>query len=866
MNRYKRLTFDDFSVLFFGISFWLICLYPVWKAGAFSHPIDWPTTLHAEGISLSTYGKWFFEYPHNFLTDAFSGDFPVYYNYLPHYLLNLLAKFTGIPPMVLEAVYLGPFWGFLYIVINYLFLSKTFNNKRIALISSVFMAFMWHSRITDIYFTEHASVTTLLHVAFIALMLSVAGLSYIFYVPALCLMYLAYTRRSIQYKIYYGLLLGIIFQSHTLTFINILFINFFYLILNYLFQFWRSLTANGRVGFTFIAGSILIIIITILAFRYVNGSYLLLPPFTFVVATPILFACLFVLDKNKSFYLVSYPISIAISIPYLFLIKDLALASVGNGCIACRYFTISQIVILYFPHFLAALLGIWFLGFSKFRNQKLLIWVLSILLATFILSYNNFVGWGNHPYRFAILLLMPLMIAAAVGIYYGYMKRGIWKVVSVFLAIWFILTIVLNINDVFQNRRPYDNCVSGTQEQYDFLKQVKNNTVAGNDILLTAPEIRVNQAAMLLNYSKERGFIPDNRYILHKERYINRMKLFYFLFPSYPHPDQRAGCKPCENEDGVIHLGNILIKDKQIQHSILQVYGIKHIASLGEPFATIINRQADSFKWQILNNTPSGILVQVSPVTLPGVATFQRGQYHEKYFTVRFNLTKAGENILIVGGNHLSENINSIFVDKQKQTILYRDNSLLLTRKDLAKGEHELTITSTRLNSEDYIYFLNVIHQNDFDKYLSIGEVFYDFDFIEHLSEAKYSNMLSGTVLNTGKELFTHPTAAPATLSYSNVFIKEEAKLSFGVDLKNTSNGVKYTILVNGEAVFDRVYKKPTQENNIIISLEKYYQKSVKIDFIVDPLGNNHCDWAYWKTPRLFYIKNNDLNRILTAF
>ncbi|OQW92810.1 MAG: hypothetical protein BWK78_00570, partial [Thiotrichaceae bacterium IS1] len=143
----KRFTFEDFLALFFGIALWLIYLYPVWKTGAFSHPVDWLTMVHGEGISLSTGGKWFFEYPHRFLTDGFSGDFPIFYNYFSYYLLSLLAKLTGIPPMVLEAVYVGPFWGFLYVVVNYIFLSKTFHNKKIALLGSVLMAFMWHSRI-----------------------------------------------------------------------------------------------------------------------------------------------------------------------------------------------------------------------------------------------------------------------------------------------------------------------------------------------------------------------------------------------------------------------------------------------------------------------------------------------------------------------------------------------------------------------------------------------------------------------------------------------------------------------------------------------------------------------------------------------
>lgn len=132
----------------------------------------------------------------------------------------------------------------------------------------------------------------------------------------------------------------------------------------------------------------------------------------------------------------------------------------------------------------------------------------------------------------------------------------------------------------------------------------------------------------------------------------------------------------------------------------------------------------------------------------------------------------------------------------------------------------------------------------------------YDFDFIGHLNEAKASNILNGTSLSAGKELFTHPTAVPATLSYFNVPIKEEAKLVFGVDLRNTVNGVKYAVLVNGETVFNKVYQGPTQENNIIISLEKYHNQMVNVDFVVDPLGDNNSDWAYWMAPRICKVSD----------
>jgi len=539
-----------------------------------------------------------------------------------------------------------------------------------------------------------------------------------------------------------------------------------------------------------------------------------------------------------------------------------------SECISCFYFGISQLDVLYFPHFLAALFGIWFLTSSKFRSQKLLIWIFSGLLATLVLSYNNFVGWGNHPYRFAIHLLMPLMIAAAVGIYYGYVQGGKWKIISVFLAIWFTLTIVLNVNDVFQNRRPYDNPVSETQEQYNFFKQVESNTASGNYIL-TAPEGEgynypsgTVQTAKLLNYSKARSFIPDFRYLISKGRYLNRIALFCFLFPSYSYCDARTafGTIPMENGE------YLKIKDNQIKNSILQVYGIKHFASLGEPFTTLINHQADSFKWKILTSTPSGTLAQSSPITLTGVATFEKGQYHAEGFTVNFEVAKAGSHVLVAAGNNFNKNVGEVQIDGKPQKVSYQDNSVILLKTPLTAGKHELFLSSTHPNNPyDYIYFVNFIHENDFDNYLTMVTIEEKYNFINHLTEASIKTLYDDTVLRNKNKLFTHPFwNTPAELVYSNLLIPSGTELHFTIDLANTLNGAKYMVLVNDTPVFEKTYTTVSTEA-VVIPLEKYSNQRVTISFLVDPLGNNDSDWAYWTAPKLITITDHqqELKRLV---
>lgn len=730
----KRITNEDYAAVLCGFFLWFVYLYPVWQTGAFNYPLDWPTVVHDEGVSLSTYGKWFWKTPHNFLTDAFSGDFKVFYNYLSYYILHLLANITNIPPMVLDSVYIGPLNGFLYIIINYVMLNKVFNNKKIALISSILIAFMWHSRITDFILSEYGAQDFQLHVPFLTLMTSNASLSAILFVPTLCFMYLAYTTDTIKYKIWFGFLLGIMLQSHTLTFINVLFINIVYLFFSNYIQIYEKLTVAYKKKILIITAFIIVVLVTVIAFNFKNCNEFLISPIIFALLVPLFFIAALVIDKKKSFYLISYPISLAVSAHYLLAISEMA--SFGEkttpACISCRYFTLPEILILYLPHFIAALLGIIFLASNKFKNKQLLVWAVAGILATFMLSYNNFLGWGNHPYRFAISLLVPLMIASAVGIYYGYIQGGKLRLISVLLTIWFATTMALNVNDVFHDRRLWDNPITGTKPMYDFLKQVKSET-KDDRYILSAPEFDYPtgtiQTALLLNYTDARGYLPDSRYLLHNEKYMNRLKIFCFFFPSYPHKDLNTELNACKNEDGLIHQDDdnfLKIKEPQLKNSILQIYGIEHIVSLGEHFTPILAQYIQRYKWDIKSSSSHGFIVQPSPLALAGVATFEKGEYTPAGFMVTFTVNKSGNNVLLLAGNHLQQNVYEVLIDDQPQSLLVKTDSLLIAAKDLSVGKHSLTITSAYPGSSDYktkndfIYFLNVIHQNDFEKYISI--------------------------------------------------------------------------------------------------------------------------------------------------
>ena len=706
-----------------GVGLWIVYLYPVWQLGIFSKPLDWPTINHLEGVTLTTFGKWFFEYPYRMWNDGFSGDFPVYYQYVSDLLLNLLAKIFTLPPMVIQAIYLGPLYGLFYVLINYFFLAKVFGNLTIALLGATLNAFMWHSRITDFAFPEYVEATKILHVPFITLMLATSqSLGWICFIPAICLMYLAYTREGLRYKVLYGVLLGILLQASTLTFINILVINCLYVSLNAGFNLYNSSTLRIKRFVAFFYLATLSGACVFLAYRYNSGQILLLQPNYILLAGILLFAGSFLCDKNKAFYLVAYPCSLLVALPYLVNMKQMANAPAPQTleCTACVSFGLQQLLIYYFPNIVAAIIGLWFILFGRFKDTKLAIWMVSCLYATFLLSYNEFIGWGNHPYRFAINLLIPLMVAASLGLYYGFRSRMAWKVGCLILSVWFSLATYRNVNDVFHDRRHYDNPTSLTSDQYSLLSSLKKETKSG-DYILTSPTYDV---AILLNYSKARSFLPDYRFLLSKEIPYNRLNLFRFLFPSYGGEDSWliSHDKHTKTQFAMEEDQTFVVKKEEIKFNVLKLFGVTHLVSMDPSFCALLKETAAKWQWETVISNAAGILVKPTAIALPGIARFEKGKFTQLGFTASFMVDEDADYFLAAAGTSISRYFQNLIIDGKTIPLTYLGKTIVLQKITLSKGEHQITFPSESRQAYTCFFFFNILREDVFDQYLSIPQ------------------------------------------------------------------------------------------------------------------------------------------------
>jgi hypothetical protein len=735
-----------------GLFLWFLFFFPALQAGVMGLPTDWPVFVigNGETTSLTTYGKWFFNHPNRFLTDAYSGDAPVLYNYLSYYLVNWLSSMTNIPPAMVDGIYLGPLQGFFFVLLNYFALSKVFGNKRVALLCAIFIGFMWHSRLNMLLQTN-PNYLLLFHVPIVSMGMGGTNLVYLLFIPTLYMMHCAYTEKHWKYKVYFGILLGLFLQVHTLTVINVVVINALYLVLQNVSLYLQRLDNKGKLRFC-IGSLILLLLIFLVAYIAAKPVYYpdirvvqttSIPPSYFASLLILIFFVCFLFDKYKSFYLISYFVTLLVASPYLLGLKELFIGGGETFAPYSQVLPLDVTIIYYFPHLIGAGLGIFLLQRTK-TDTSLFIWVISMVIGTFILGMNHLWGWNNHPYRFIVNLQIPLMVAAGYGIYHSFQQRNVvWIILGSLVAGWLTLIILLNVNDIFQGRRIYHNLKVASPQEYTFLQAVHKETKQ-SDRLLILPEYNYPYGAettgILLNYSLARGFMPDNRFLVNKEYYKNRMNVPKFLFPEFPANDWQPGWKErlyyFQGADGNVHLADstlfVTVVNPRLKNGILAVYGMKHFAAMNlhimQNLYPYLLKKAQDFQWNIVASIKdSALFAAIPPVNLPGAANFERGDYTADGFSVSCNVTKEGPQVLVLAGRDmLKRKVQRILWDGKPVNDAYIDNSVVYCKTPLGIGTHTLTLQTehneTHRITDDFVSFIALVHEQDAPAYLTFAK------------------------------------------------------------------------------------------------------------------------------------------------
>ena len=494
----------------------------------------------------------------------------------------------------------------------------------------------------------------------------------------------------------HGLSLGLLFLAHTLTFIHALAIEIAYLTVR------RALSPLRDRTWKLWAGGMALVTAAFVSLAWIR------PPHTFVTLAGLGVTALglhFATDPDRRFYLWTYLPAGLVALPYaLRLLRDWRHMSGRDG--GSTEVALAGLLLFFAIH--------WTLAFAAWRwapRGPTWLWAVTVLAATLFLAENQRWAWGNHPYRFAINLVFPLAVLAALGL------RHSPRPFAAVLGMGLVGAAVLPVVRTVRNEGLYLR-IQSRQKLGAFLSEVRRATDAEPDRtarLLNPPEFHypegMTQSALILNGSSLRGFVPDYRYVLWPERHRNRLTLFCSLFP-YPHEDVHTDLHAC---DGSYEPALFEIADARIRTAILPVYGIRYAASIGAPFNFELPRVAAENAWPLLATTPGKhFLYRTVGPDLPGVARASRGVFDESGFRVDLDVGATSRHRIVLGGRRLSERAPTLRVDGREIAVEARDLSWIVAEADLSAGRHVLTLPRVNVRWEeesDFVYFLAAVDE-----------------------------------------------------------------------------------------------------------------------------------------------------------
>jgi hypothetical protein len=679
--------------------------------------LDWPIWVdHPEGLMNTSYGKWLAHAPHRYLVDGNTGEFPTYYACLSDTLINVLAVALGCPAMTVQAVIFGPVLGAAFLLGNYLSIAGLVRDRRAAFAASLLISLGGNSTFFDRPETASGlSLNAVLHVPFHVISLATAqSLGWVLLLPCLSAMHFAYRDFTRRRAILAGVLLGTLFHAHTLTFVNVGAAQVAYFVLanalerprNRHFRAWLA-----TLGVLTAAFLVLVLTRPSLSFALLAalGSLVLLATF--------------VLDPEKRFYLWSYGAAGLVALPYLVVLARHAhaLGAVQEGWNQVQMMTVGLSGFLWF---FAAYIAAAAFGWRALRDRSLRIFAAALLGSTALLAVNHLWHWGNHPYRFAIHLLFPLAILAALGL------REAPRPVGRALGAWLGAVCLFDAGGFALGRQVSVRFRVAEPERAAFLKTVREVTardaIDGLRLLgpveLTYPRGAV-QAAMLMNYSRIPAFVPDYRHVLWRERHFNRMGLFCFLFPGYPNNDYPFGRRGCEEAlDPDPELG--LAIDPRLKPGILPVYRIGLAGGPAKPLSTYVKDASPRYGWPIVTQTDSAALVRTDVASLPGVARLGPGALAGPLLAIAVTPDAPGPHVIVLGGRRLRERAPEIQLDGRPLAGGRRTGNWAVFEAELAAGPHRLELPSHASGLDpqaDYLYFAAAVQRSHARDYVGLA-------------------------------------------------------------------------------------------------------------------------------------------------
>ena len=402
-----------------------------------------------------------------------------------------------------------------------------------------------------------------------------------------------------------------------------------------------------------------------------------------------------------------------------------------------------------FIFFMPAWIALALLCFQKKPREHIyqLTYLIGAVVALLLSSKGDLWGFRNHQYRFAILLIFPLSILFAIAIFTRW-RSGL-RVVVTLLVVWVSASILRNLagisgvdKNIYNALGAFYNYVDYSYADRDsetYLLTLRTATEeakqAGSRRILLAPEYSypkgLRDSALALGVSQLPAFIPDYRYLIDTASYADRLRIFCFLFPGYPHFDAHTGLRACTGVDGSLILNEgrpiFSIRDPSLKANILDLLGIAVLADLGSPFRKELLKYADAYDMQAIMSSQHPLVMRRSARRDRPVITSKSRDAEGINFTV--TAPSSSRYVVILAGQDILSRFSEIrFADKQEQRWELR-RDVVIGEVALNAGANDLRLVGCRGTKETQspeqtpFYFVAAIRKDNFDNLISTEQL-----------------------------------------------------------------------------------------------------------------------------------------------
>jgi hypothetical protein len=662
---------------------------------------------HVEAVSISTYGRF---HGQAFVTDPYSGEFPTFYNFLSDWSINFLAEITDLPPFLTQAVIFVP------LLITVLFLGTYWSVRSVgaepktALLASVLVISSSETPFVHYLYPLLKRWSGLEQLPLGNLISPAAGMGaatsqitgWVIFLPVLASLYIA-KNADIDAGVgrvkaaFAGGMLGLACLVHTLTFLHLGTICCLYLAVETIV----CRTREGRLGEA-VLRSIAIIGLTLCIVRLSQRNGLSMANFVVFWA-----GCLVISVRNRQsiYFSIFYGLgALIVASPFLYQIWELSLNP-------NRFDSYDSPVNKYaFAVYYAAHIGCCLIVILNVRRQvrpDILIWLLVMLLASWMLGYGKIFGFQNHEYRFLSNMIIPLSVLAAFLLSLPpshSQKLGLYLFLPLLLVgvvrnVWTISgSLPEPLARYIGPFTSYNGVVPLPRGAAGLLERVRSETKAlVGDRILTPPEYSYPQQAyrngLILGVSQIPDFIPDPRFIVWGDLYADRVAVFCSLFPDYPQYDApHTQLHLCEQTPKEIAPGMLSLRALGASTDVLSLYRVQLLALLDGDYDRLVADRAALLGMTQIYDDNGGMLWKTATEQDPNRLSFGAATYTAPNLSIPVVAPQPGKYLIVLAGNSISTRVQQVQLGpKTTQPHSLGDGALAIST-DLPAGSSQLIL------------------------------------------------------------------------------------------------------------------------------------------------------------------------------